>query len=102
MLKLEDLQGLTEKIRTSVGEEQSALISNDLLGVVGAFTEASNELDLKDAMIQKLEADKKELLIVNSQLFQKVGFDQKKEEKESKEDEKIDVKSFINEKGDFI
>lgn len=102
MLKLEELQALTEKIRSSIGEEPSALISNDLIGITGAFAEYDNELKLKNEMIQKLENDKKELLLVNSQLFQKIGFESKEDKKEEEKKDVVELSSFINEKGDFI
>lgn len=103
MSKIEDVQAITDSIRTRVGEENSALISNDLLGLSGMFVETINESMSKDALIDKLTKEKQELLAVNGQLYQKIGFASSgKTEEENEEDKKIDISEIINEKGELI
>lgn len=104
MPKIEDIQALGDSIRNRIGEESSAIISNDLLGITGMFADTLNELASKDALIEKLQKEKQELLAVNGQLYQKIGFatvDGKKEDEEVKE-KKIDISDVINEKGELI
>lgn len=104
MPKIEDIQALGDSIRSRIGEESSAIISNDLLGITGMFADTLNELASKDALIEKLQKEKQELLAVNGQLYQKIGFatvDGKKDDEEVKE-KKIDISDVINEKGELI
>jgi hypothetical protein len=103
MPKIEDIQVITDSIRMRVGEENSALISNDLLGLSGMFADTLNESMNKDMMIEKLTKEKQELLAVNGQLYQKIGFaNGSKPMEEDEEDKKIDISEIVNEKGDLI
>lgn len=104
MPKIEDIQALGDSIRNRIGEENSAIISNDLLGITGMFADTLNELASKDALIEKLQSEKQELLAVNGQLYQKIGFATVggKTEEEMKEEKKIDITEIVNEKGELI
>lgn len=103
MPKLEDIQAITDSVRSRIGEENSAIISNDLLGITGMFVDLMNESASKDAIIDKLTKDKQELLAVNGQLYQKIGFESSKPlDKEDEEDKKIEISEIINEKGELI
>lgn len=103
MPKLEDIQAITDSVRLRIGEENSAIISNDLLGITGMFVDLMNESASKDAIIDKLTKDKQELLAVNGQLYQKIGFESSKPlDKEDEEDKKIEISEIINEKGELI
>lgn len=105
MPKVEEIQAIADSIRTRIGEENSALISNDLLGMTGMLVEVLNESSSKDAMIEKLTKEKQDLLAVNGQLYQKIGFanvGKKEDEDEGNKEEKIELSTIINEKGELI
>lgn len=104
MPKIEDIQALSDSIRTRIGEENSAIIANDLVGITGMFADTLNELSSRDAMIEKLTKEKQELLAVNGQLYQKIGFATvgAKTEEEVEKEKKVDLAEIVNEKGDLI
>ena len=55
-------------------------------------------------MIEKLTKEKQELLAVNGQLYQKIGFATvgAKTEEEVEKEKKVDLAEIVNEKGDLI
>lgn len=105
MLTKEELEVLIAKVKEKLGETESALMAEDLLGIVSAYSSALDEIDKLNEEMSKLTSDNEELLKVNGKLFQKVGFEDEKEDEEkiTEDDvEEIKVEDIIDEKGDFI
>lgn len=106
MLTKEDFENLINETRDKLDDKSKALVSEDMLGIMGNYNSLLTTLNDRDQELEKLKKDNDELLKVNGRLFQKIGFD-KKEEKETlpiKEEvvEKIGIDNLINEKGELI
>lgn len=103
-MKKEEFEELINSIKGKVNETDSALISEDLLGIVGNYYSALDKIDEVEAKNEKLEKDNKDLIMANGRLFQKIGF-QKEENKfdvqEQDEDEEIRLEDIIDEKGEY-
>lgn len=106
MLTKEDFENLINETRDKLDDKSKALVSEDMLGIMGNYNSLLTTLNDRDQELEKLRSENDELLKVNGRLFQKIGFD-KKEEKESlplenKVEEKIGLENLINEKGELI
>lgn len=98
-MKFEDIQ---ENIRTKLGEENHALIADDMASLITFKASRDNELKSKDEEIQKLKNDKEMLIQANGNLLQQVGMS--KDEDKITEDEhpkKFSFKSLFDEKGNW-
>lgn len=103
----EELETLTDGMRERLGEENSALISEDLLNVLSSYKVSLDKIAKLTAENEKLKADKEELLITNGKLFQKIGFEKEEEAEEIEEDEEEKtteeiIEELIDEKGEII
>ena len=102
-----DKQGFSDligNIRTNIGDEASALNSENFLAAIAAYNDAIDKVSSKDAEIDKLKASNEELLKTNGRLFQKIGFNDP--EPTSIDDripkiESIRLEDIIDEKGGF-
>ena len=96
---------LISKIRTSIGEEASALNSEEFLGVISAFNNLYDEREKRDEDISKLKSTNEELLKTNGKLFMQIGFNDPEptsiDERLPKEEKKISIEEIIDEKGGF-
>lgn len=106
MLTKEDFEKMINDTRDKLDKQSQAIISEDMLGIMGNYNSLLTTLNDRDQELEKLRNENDELLKVNGRLFQKIGFD-KKEEKESlplenKVEEKIGLENLINEKGELI
>ena len=107
MLTKEDFEKIITDARDKLDEKSQALISEDMLGIMGNYNSLLTTLNDQQEEIKKLKNDNDELLKVNGRLFQKVGF-QKEEKnetlpfKEEVVEKKIGIENLINEKGDLI
>ena len=106
MMSREDLEKVVNNIKSSIDETQSALISDDLLTIVTAYDSLKADNDAKESEISTLKNDKDNLIKVNGQLFQKVGFNKGDEKspilKDEPKAEVIELSDIINEKGELI
>lgn len=106
MMSREDLEKVVNKIKDSVNETDSALISDDLVSIVTAYDSLIADNESKTKEITTLNTDKDNLIKVNGQLFQKVGFGKESNtsiiHKEEPAEEVIDITDIINEKGELI
>ena len=97
--------GLISKIRTSIGDEASALNSEDFLGVISAYNNLYDEREQRDEEINKLKATNDELLKTNGKLFMQIGFNDPQpssvEDRLPKEERKLSIDEIIDEKGGF-
>lgn len=105
MLTKEDFEKLISSIKEKLDETMQALVSEDLLSVLGSYSNALDEISALTEKVGKLESDKEELLKVNGALFQKIGFEKEEEkvEEENVDDtEKLEIEDVIDEKGELI
>lgn len=104
-MSYEELEALVTGIKDKVDEKSSAVISEDLLGIMSNYKTLEDDIRSRDDEIKKLQADKDELLAVNGRLFQKIGFD-KEEPKENlvqaPKEKEVLISEIINEKGELI
>lgn len=102
----EELETLTNGMRERLGEENSALVSEDLLNVLSSYKASLEKIAELTSENEKLKADKEELLKTNGKLFQKIGFEKEEEGEEIKEDEEVSteeiIEELIDEKGEII
>lgn len=101
----EEFETLINSIKERINETDSALISNDLLGVVSTYSNLIDEIDSLKEEKEALVKEKEDLLRVNGELFQKIGFEKEEEktgEKIEEEEEEITLEDIIDEKGDMI
>lgn len=106
-MKNEDFENLINSMRTKLGEENSALIADDLGTLITDNSQMNNDLKNRDSQISKLKQDKENLITSNGNLLQQISMgddissrpSSKKEEKEEKE---FSFKSCFDEKGNFI
>ena len=100
----EEFENAINSLKEKLDETTQAMISEELIAIMGAYNSLVDEKAEVEEEKAKLEGEKEELLKVNGKLFQKVGFDKEDEEEkvEEVEEEKIDVEDVIDEKGDII
>lgn len=100
----EEFENVINSLKEKLDETTQAMISEELIAIIGAYNSLVDEKAEVEEEKAKLEGEKEELLKVNGKLFQKVGFDKEDEEEkvEEVEEEKIDVEDVIDEKGDII
>lgn len=100
----EEFETLINSVKEKINETDSALISEDLLGIVSSYSTLKDELESLQAEKEKLAEEKEELLKVNGKLFQKVGFEKEevKEDVVPEDEEEIKLEDIIDEKGDMI
>ena len=104
MLSYEELETLINSIKEKLDETTGALVSEDLLNIISNYKLGIDKIAELSNDIEKLQADKDELLKVNGRLFQKVGFDKEAEEEKIEEPtiEELKVEDVIDEKGELI
>lgn len=100
-----DLEKITTSIQEKLGEETSAMITDDLANIITIKSNYDKELEDNKKQITKLKKDKDVLIEANGNLLQKVkmGAEPKEVEPEKK---KTDAKNFnfsamFDEKGNF-
>ena len=104
MLSYEELETLINSIKEKLDKTTGALVSEDLLNIISNYKLGIDKIAELSSDIEKLQADKDELLKVNGRLFQKVGFDKEVEEEKIEEPatEELKVEDVIDEKGELI
>ena len=106
MLSFDEFEALINKIKESLDETASALVSEDLLSIISNYKLGIDKLTELSDEVEKLKADKDELLKVNGKLFQQIGFDKEEtsetSEEPTSEEEEISVEDVIDEKGELI
>lgn len=107
MLTKEDFEKVITDTREKLDEKSQAIISEDMLGIMGNYNSLLTTLNDRDDEVARLKKENDELLKVNGRLFQKIGFEAREEKKETlpineKVVEKIGINNLINEKGEMI
>lgn len=107
MLTKEDFEKIITDTREKLDDKSQALISDDMLGIMGNVNSLLTTLNDREEELKKLKSENDELLKVNGRLFQRIGFE-KEEKKETMPinhevtEEKIGIGNLINEKGELI
>lgn len=107
MLTKEDFEKIITDTREKLDDKSQALISEDMLGIMGNVNSLLTTLNDREEELKKLKSENDELLKVNGRLFQRIGFE-KEEKKETLPinqevtEEKIGISNLINEKGEMI
>lgn len=99
-----------EKIKEKIGEENSALVSDELLSLMTEHKSTSDTLNERDEEIVTLKTEKENLVSANSKLFQRIGFENnlgtnnftQPNQTDQKVETELDLGDIINDKGDFI
>lgn len=102
-MKEEDIKTITDSIKEKLGEENSALIADDLGLLLTKNVEIQKELVEKDNTINEYKDKNEKLILANGKLLQSVpmGIDSSKNEDEPKSSEPFNFKSLFDEKGNF-
>lgn len=102
----EQQHAICENIRKTIGEEQSALISDDLANLESDYISTLNSVSDKDKSINDLKSRNDELISVNGRLFQRIGESQEtkkpSENNDNEDDEPLDLSKIIDERGGII
>ena len=107
MLTKEDFEKIVTDTRGKLDEKSQALISEDLLGIMGNVNSLLETIDDRNKEVDRLKKENDELLKVNGRLFQKIGFEKQEKEENplpinAKVEEKIGIDNLINEKGEMF
>lgn len=106
MMSFEDFETLINKIKDSLDETTSALLSEDLLSIVSNYKIGLDKIEEVSKDLEKIKSDKDELLKVNGKLFQQIGFDKPEENDvttlEDTEEDEVKIEDVIDEKGELI
>lgn len=100
----EELEAITNSIKSKLGEENTALIVDDLGTLISKNSLAYNNLLSKDNEINKLKDDKEKLVMANGNLLQQVAMTNTTKKDEKDEEDNLvdfDFKSVFDSKGKF-
>lgn len=107
---MDDFNKTIDHIKEKVGEENSALISDELISLMTehkSLTEQNNE---KAEQIKTLKSEKDDLVNANAKLFRRLGFEDEQKttftttdnSAPNNESEEINIGDIINDNGDLI
>lgn len=100
----EELNTLLNSINEKLGEENSALISDDLGNLITKNTEVYNTLSNKEKEIDRLNNLNQKLISANGSLLQQVGAGFEKNPHDTEDDppkKSFDFRDAFDEKGHF-
>lgn len=105
MLSKDEFEKLVNNLRDKLDDTTGALVSEELLATISAYNNGYDEFDKSNKEVEKLKSEKEELLKVNGKLYQKIGFDEEKEEEKFDNVETetpLTVEDIIDSKGELI
>lgn len=100
----EELNAFLDSMKEKLGEENSALISDDLGNLITKNTEVFNTLNNKDKEIERLNGLNQKLVSANGSLLQQVsaGFERNPQNEEDETPKKsFNYRDAFDEKGRF-
>ena len=102
-MKEEDIKQITDSIKEKLGEENSALIADDLGLLLTKNIEVQKELVDKENTINDYKDKNEKLVLANGKLLQSVpmGIDDNPKKEEQNPSEPFNFKSLFDEKGNF-
>lgn len=104
----EQMQNITKTIKSSIGDENFALVSNEFMQIETDNSSMNDTISDKDKKINELQTRNTELISVNGKLFQKVGnqidvpANQNNTKPKDDEEKVINIHDLIDEKGGLI
>lgn len=107
---MDNFNSIIDTIKEKVGEEDSALISDELLSLMTQHKSLSEQNEERGKAIESLKTEKEELVSTNAKLFRRIGFEDNEpmtfgtpqNETKAKEVQEIKIDDIINENGDII
>lgn len=99
-MKDDELQGIIDSLSGKLGEENQALIVDDIGKLITINSGVVKELEMKDAEISKLKANNEKLITANGNLLQSLPLGKEREkEKEDDTPKVFDYRSLFNKDG---
>ena len=101
---------IIDGVKEKLGEEATALISDDLAILISDNTQTNKDLEDRDKQINTLKQDKENLIKTNGNLLQQVSvgkeedfsFNQNKQKENEEKKEPFSFRKQFDEKGNFI
>ncbi len=100
----EDLEAFTSSLKSKLGDDQMALIADDLGTLITKNTQIYNNLVNKEGEISKLKDEKEKLVIANGNLLQQIPMSNSTNKPKDEEDDvpkSFNFRSLFDEKGKF-
>lgn len=100
----EELNTFLDSMKEKLGEENSALISDDLGNLITKNTEVFNTLNIKDKEIERLNGLNQKLISANGSLLQQVSAGIERNPHDTEDDppkKSFDFRDAFDEKGRF-
>lgn len=99
----EELNAFLDSMKEKLGEENSALISDDLGNLITKNTEVYNTLENKEKEIERLNGLNQKLVSANGSLLQQVsaGFERNPHEEDETPKKSFNFRDAFDEKGHF-
>lgn len=97
-----------DHIKEKVGEENSALISDELISLMTEHKTLTDQNEEQSTQIETLKNEKADLVDANAKLFRRIGFEDteqttyKTSQTEQSEVREINIGDIINDKGDIL
>lgn len=96
------LRKLTESMSEKLGEEQSAMIADDMGLIMTGFEDMNNQISERDKRIKELEEDKAKLVASNGNLLRQIPVMKEDPEEEKDVPKKpFNFKDAFDAKGNF-
>lgn len=95
----------TESIREKIGDEQFAIISNEITEFKTGFNQGNSTIENQSKQIEKLKKTNEELVKSNGELFRRIPIGEDKEPDEEKKETKkepFDFNKMFTKSGNFI
>lgn len=96
-------------IKEKVGEENSALISDELIALMTEHKTLTEQNEENNKKIETLKSEKDDLVSANSKLFRRLGFEDEQkttyinsQTQQNEEVKEIKIGDIINDKGDIL
>ena len=99
-----------DHIKEKVGEENSALISDELISLMTEHKSLAEQNNERAEQIETLKSEKDDLVNANAKLFRRLGFEDEQkttfssanQTEQAKESEEIKIGDIINDKGELL
>lgn len=103
MLSNEDFEKIRDNMAKKLGDENMALISDDISTLMIENNNTNTQMANKDNEISKLKTDKENLIMTNGNLLQKISMESKQEQRELEKENKkqYSLSNAFDEKGNF-
>lgn len=104
-MREEDLKAFTESLKEKLGDENMAMISDDLGTLMTQNSTAVSESLKKDETLKTLRENNERLVMANANLLQQIpahpDYDKHQEKDEMEEKKSFSFRSVFDEKGNF-